>query len=145
MAIGTPGGSTSFGDYISAAGGISGEDINGHSKPTRAVNTLAFGINGYNGAAEYGSPSGECIGTGYGASGGAYSTGTGHTSINAGLPGSIKSVIIDIDAGTSIPCTIGAGGTVSKSGSGNDSTKNITNAWPGKSGAIIVQYLGSKM
>lgn len=143
LAIGTSGKTTSFGNYISAVGGISGEDINGGSNHTRAANTPAFGINGYNGAAEYGSPSGDYIGTGYGASGGAYSK-DGAIS-NAGLPGNVKSIIIDIDAGTSIPCTIGAGGSVTKTGTGNDSAKAGTNAWPGKSGAIIVQYLGSEM
>ena len=137
-AIGTSGKTTSFGNYISAVGGISGEDINGGSNHTRVEATPAFGINGYNGAAEYGSPSGDYIGTGYGASGGAYSK--NFLTSNAGLPGSVKSTIIDIDEGTSIPCTIGAGGSVAKTGTDPD-----TNAWPGKSGAIIVQYLGSEM
>lgn len=136
--IGTSGETTSFGNYISAVGGISGENINGGTvNYTREAKTTAFGINGYNGVAEYGSPSGDYIGTGYGASGGACSSIA--TTYNAGLPGSVKSTIIDIGEGTSIPCTIGAGGGVTKTG------KQSLNAWPGKSGAIIVQYLGSEM
>lgn len=134
---GTAGGTTSFGSILSASGGISGTGVN-KDKIALAETRYVMGINGYNGAGVYGAESGEYIGSGYGASGGA-----GHISEkvrHAGLPGDVKSVITDISEGTSIACTIGSGGTVTTKG-------NIesTIAWPGKSGAIIVQYLGSEM
>ena len=137
--IGTAGGTTSFGSILSASGGISGYDVN-KNKFTESDNDVRYtmGINGYNGAGAYGATSGEHIGSGYGASGGAlYDS---QTEIrHSGLPGDVKSVITDISEGTSIACTIGAGGTVTINGGGY----NI--AFPGKSGAIIVQYLGSEM
>ena len=141
--IGTAGGTTSFGSILSASGGISGVDIN-KDKITFSDSSAysirrAMGINGYNGAEAYGATSGEYIGSGYGASGGASYKGN-EASRHSGLPGDVKSVITDISEGTSIACTIGSGGTVTNNGSNTG-----TIAFPGKSGAIIVQYLGSEM
>lgn len=138
--IGTAGGTTSFGSILSASGGISGTDVNKDKIEMTDSNysvRYAMGINGYNGAGVYGAESGEYIGSGYGASGGAGYTNTNVKVRHSGLPGDVKSVITDISEGTSIACTIGAGGTVTN--------KGITIAFPGKSGAIIVQYLGSEM
>ena len=140
--IGTAGGTTSFGSILSASGGISGTDVNKDKiKITGSDYSIRYtiGINGYNGAGVYGTESGEYIGSGYGASGGAGYDGSVQAR-HSGLPGDVKSVITDISEGTSIACTIGSGGTVTINGSPNS---NI--AFPGKSGAIIVQYLGSEM
>ena len=137
--IGTAGGTTSFGSILSASGGISGTDVD-KDKVEIADNRLTMGINGYNGAGVYGAELGEYIGSGYGASGGAGAPNTSSYSYHSGLPGDVKSVITDISEGTSIACTIGAGGTVATIG-----TNPNTIAFPGKSGAIIVQYLGSEM
>ena len=141
--IGTAGGTTSFGSILSASGGISGVDINKNKAKFFDSNydiRHTVGINGYNGAGVYGAESGEYIGSGYGASGGAGAANVSSYSRNSGLPGDIKSVITDISEGTSIACTIGAGGTVATIGT---NPNNI--AFPGKSGAIIVQYLGSEI
>ena len=141
--IGTAGGTTSFGSILSASGGISGIDINKDKiilyDSDHSIRR-AMGINGYNGAEAYGATSGEYIGSGYGASGGAGKYNSNATLYHSGLPGDVKSVITDISEGTSIACTIGAGGTVTNKGN-----NIITIAFPGKSGAIIVQYLGSEM
>ena len=141
--IGTAGGTTSFGSILSASGGISGADVN-KDKIAFPYNyysiRYAMGINGYNGAGVYGAESGEYIGSGYGASGGASYADTNVKVRHSGLPGDVKSVITDISEGTSIACTIGSGGTVTTNGN-----SNLTIAFPGKSGAIIVQYLGSEM
>ena len=140
--IGTAGGTTSFGSILSASGGISGTHVN-KDKITLSDSSAysirrAMGINGYNGAGVYGAESGEYIGSGYGASGGASRTASTDAKVcHSGLPGDVKSVITDISEGTSIACTIGSGGTVTNKGS--------SIAFPGKSGAIIVQYLGSEM
>lgn len=136
--IGTAGGTTSFGSILSASGGISGYDVN-KNKFNEDSNVVRYtmGINGYNGAGAYGATSGEHIGSGYGASGGACYNSNAEVR-HSGLPGDVKSVITDISEGTSIACTIGSGGTVTTKG-----TSVI--AFPGKSGAIIVQYLGSEM
>lgn len=140
--IGTAGGTTSFGSILSASGGISGADVDKDKNKLSDSNysiRRAMGINGYNGAGVYGAESGEYIGAGYGASGGAgYNNNV--TSYHSGLPGDVKSVITDISEGTSIACTIGAGGTVTFNG-----INKVCIAFPGKSGAIIVQYLGSEM
>ena len=141
--IGTAGGTTSFGSILSASGGISGADVNKDKIEMPNSNyhiRYTMGINGYNGAGGYGAESGEYIGSGYGASGGAAYTDTNVKVRHSGLPGDVKSVITDISEGTSIACTIGSGGTVTFSG---DNKLGI--AFPGKSGAIIVQYLGSEM
>ena len=141
--IGTAGGTTSFGSILSASGGMSGVDINKNKAKFFESNyTVRYtvGINGYNGAGVYGAETGEYIGSGYGASGGAGAANGSSYSHNSGLPGDVKSVITDISEGTSIACTIGAGGTVA-----TISTNPDTIAFPGKSGAIIVQYLGSEM
>lgn len=138
--IGTAGGTTSFGSILSASGGISGTDVNKDKIEMDDSNysiRYVMGINGYNGAGVYGAESGEYIGSGYGASGGAGYVSTNVKVRHSGLPGDVKSVITDISEGTSIACTIGSGGTVTNKG------KSI--AFPGKSGAIIVQYLGSEM
>lgn len=141
--IGTAGGTTSFGSILSASGGMSGVDINKNKAQFFESNyniRYTVGINGYNGAGVYGAELGEYIGSGYGASGGAGAPNGSSYSHNSGLPGDVKSVITDISEGTSIACTIGAGGTVATIG-----TNPNTIAFPGKSGAIIVQYLGSEM
>ena len=140
---GTAGGTTSFGSILSASGGISGTDVNKDKIVMADSNysiRYAMGINGYNGAGVYGAESGEYIGSGYGASGGAGYVNANSKVRHSGLPGDVKSVITDISEGTSIACTIGAGGTVTTNGSSSASI-----AFPGKSGAIIVQYLGSEM
>ena len=143
-AIGTAGGTTSFGSILSASGGISGIDIN-KDKITFSDSSAYYirrsmGINGYNGAEAYGATSGEYIGSGYGASGGAGYINANVKVRHSGLPGDVKSVITDISEGTSIACTIGPGGTITTKGN-----VRMTIAFPGKSGAIIVQYLGSEM
>lgn len=138
---GTAGGTTSFGSILSASGGISGIDINKDKIKLYDSDYYirrAMGINGYNGAEAYGATSGEYIGSGYGASGGAGKSSSNDTLCHSGLPGDVKSLITDISEGTSIACTIGSGGTVATKGT-------ATIAFPGKSGAIIVQYLGSEM
>lgn len=138
---GTAGGTTSFGSILSASGGISGTDVNKDKVEMADSNysiRYVMGINGYNGAGVYGAESGEYIGSGYGASGGAGYTNTNVKVRHSGLPGDVKSVITDISEGTSIACTIGAGGTVT-------TNNKYAIAFPGKSGAIIVQYLGSEM
>lgn len=141
--IGTAGGTTSFGSILSASGGISGTDVNkdkiGMADSNYSIRYV-MGINGYNGAGVYGAESGEYIGSAYGASGGAGYVNANVKVRHSGLPGDVKSVITDISEGTSIACTIGSGGTVTNKGS-----SNATIAFPGKSGAIIVQYLGSEM
>lgn len=135
---GASGGTTSFGNYLSAKGGISGKNIT--SDAHKAYVAPAYGINGFNGAAEYGSPSGAQIGTGYGASGGAIDG--GNLISSAGLPGEVKTLITDISTNQSVACTVGIGGVTTAFG--NISSVRIY-AWPGSAGAIIVQYLGSEM
>lgn len=148
-ALGTAGGTTSFGSILSALGGMSGADVNKNNIPCSFGTSYdwhdACGNNGYNGAGAYGTKSGDFIGSGYGASGGATimsTTGNSFRAYNSGLPGNVKSVITDISEGTSIACTIGTGGTVTHTG---DKMASSGIAFPGKSGAIIVQYLGSEM
>lgn len=135
-AFGTDGGTTSFGSYISANGGKNGKEYIGGNNPLLISEPYA-GINGFNGASTYGVSSGNVVGCGYGGSGGATSTNLKYCC--AGFPGEVKSTIVDIIEDTSIPCTIGTGGA-----SANDN-QNQQFAFPGKSGAIIVQYLGSEM
>ena len=132
-ADGASGGTTSFGNYVSANGGICGKDAYSDAavKRTGAIN----GFNGFNGAASYGEQSPEPSGVGYGASGGAVGSNSGI--VHAGRPGSVVSKILDLTAGTKVACTVGAGGT------GNQS--KATASYSGLDGAIIVQYLGESM
>lgn len=133
-ADGTSGGTTSFGSYVSANGGTCGKDAYSDASVKR-TGTM-YGFNGFNGATAYGEPSPDLVGVGYGASGGAILGNSG--AMHAGLPGNVISKILDLTAGAKVACTVGAGGT------GNQS-KAVAVSYPGRSGAIIVQYLGESM
>lgn len=131
--VGGSGGTTSFGSILSANGGAAASEN---------VSTNAYSSNGYNGAVEYGSSNNMFrTGLGYGASGIGYPNVAGSTKIYSGRPGELKSVIIDISEGTSIPCTIGSGG---EEANGLVSGAKYY-ACAGADGAIIVQYLGESM
>ena len=135
-AIGGSGGTTSFGSILSANGGAVG-----NPKENSRVGEIS--INGYNGAVGYGTQNTiHYTGYGYGASGGSYiksSSVSGQT--YTGRPGELKSVIVDIMEGASIPCTIGLGGEGASLIDGSTTYKS----YAGANGAIIVQYLGESM
>lgn len=140
------GGTTSFGTILSAAGGAS-DSSNAALSNTSKVS----GYGGFTGVSYGGSPSiiyngdtlsvafgagntglpGATAGIGYGAGGGASSA---VDIVIPGRAGSIKTTIVDIEAGETITCTIGAGG-VGGPGTGQTAT--------GAKGVIVVQYLGA--
>ena len=130
---GNPGGTTSFGTYLSANGGAGGSS---GSNPEGSVQT-AYGINGYAGCIEYSSISNRLLGIGYGASGGATST-ISISLINAGSPGEIRTTVVDIEENSVISCTVGEGGESVQSGSNYANHK----AFGGAAGAVILEYLG---
>lgn len=153
VAAGTPGETTSFGTYLSASGGKSGtERLYSISCLEATGNSFYYKnrscYNGYNGIVEYGSFSeSRATGLGYGASG----SGNGNFSavykgtIRPGDVGEVKVVILDISANTQVPCTIGKGGEgVEELKKESTGEPNLV-AFPGSSGAIILQYLGSSM
>ena len=140
------GGTTSFGTILSAAGGAS-DNSNAALSNTSKVS----GYGGFTGISYGGIPSfiysgdtpmftlgtgnagiaGAGVSNGYGAGGGASSA------VNIVIPGragSIKTTIVDIEAGEAITCTIGAGGV---GGSGTSQTAT------GAKGVIVVQFLGA--
>ena len=126
---------------MSAAGGAAGSSAKGfETYAVQGGNYLkgSSGVNGYNGAAAYGTKNNMSVGYGYGASGGCYNT-TNKGLISSGDPGDIKTCILDLTADTAVVCTIGAAG---KGASGESAYATIT-AYAGKAGAIVVQYLGS--
>ena len=133
---------TSFGTYISANGGASGENVvnlNGTGTASNLQTTERGGFdsgkNGFDGACAYGASSGAAIGYGYGASGGAYAT--NNTKYISGQAGEVASIIMELDKSDVVACTIGAGG--------KGSAGSYAYAWGGADGAIIVQYLGESM
>lgn len=136
IARGESGKATSFGSYVSAAGGSCGLDTFGNVKASLYKKGSIWGLNGYNGVSAYGTQAVEAVGVGYGASGG----GAGGDLYHAGLPGEITSVILDITEGTSIACTVGEGGK-----SDGDAANSAVYSYSGKAGAIIVQYLCESM
>lgn len=141
-AQGGSGGSTSFGSYLSAAGGKAGSHntaINGYNITGGSRIMGVNGTNGYNGASVYGAASNSTTGVGYGASGGAncYSENTDRAA--PGDTGDIKMCILDLNANATISCTVGAAGT----GAAHSTDPGKATAYAGKAGAIIVQYLGS--
>lgn len=143
-AQGGAGGSTSFGSYISASGGSAGKsDTAIHEYNSGSYHIKgSSGINGYNGASMYGSSgtAGLDTGSGYGASGGSKCNESGQWGVAApGHPGDVKTIILDLVSGTAVACTIGAAGTGEEASGSNQTII----AYPGRKGAIIVQYLGS--
>lgn len=133
---------TSFGAYISANGGASGENVvklngTGTAEYLQPNEKGGFdsGKNGFDGACVYGASSGAAIGYGYGASGGAYAK--SNTKYISGQAGEVASIIIELDKSDVVACTIGTGG---KGGAGS-----YAYAWGGADGAIIVQYLGESL
>lgn len=139
-AAGTAGGITSFGSYLSASGGKSGTERSYVISQYIDLN----GRNGYNGIVEYGSIiESRKIGLGYGASGCGYAKYDG--TIKLGDIGEVKVAILDISANTQVICTIGKGGEGAEKFLEGSSTEHAALAFPGSSGAIILQYLGSSM
>ena len=173
------GGTTSFGSYLSAQGGAkrcvpnpSNGQVSGIFNPTGVgYYGMAMGQIGYDGT--------NCAVTdggnrGYGAGGDACvwkfnvlpsSGGGAGTSINGvnagGTCGKVKSIIIDIDQGVSVACTIGKGGSNLFS---DDDIKDIfanssygfggidggyeafsKQFTSGNDGVIILQYLGENI
>lgn len=134
------GGTTAFGSYISATGGASGKDVisldGTVNVAAHAAAGFAGGINGFDGACEYGASSDATVGYGYGAGGAALTTNA--KTYCSGQAGEVASITVELDKSASIACTIGAGGkAVAKAAS-----SNTAYAWSGKDGAIIIQYLG---
>lgn len=148
------GGTTSFGTVVSAAGGVSTSD---------AIGDDTTGVSGYGGYTGYtygGTPhvimsttpiaigSGNATlppnvksgGTpakalGWGAGGGAMSTnGNGKVAPTPGRAGEIRTAIVTLAEGETVPCTIGKGGTA-------PTVTNISAA-NGTDGVVILQYLG---
>lgn len=145
--VSSSGGATSFGNYISAGGGNTSGNFKFINQATiysqYNYNTF-FGINGFNGCTEYGSPSNTFIGAGYGAGGGVNII--NNTDGAPGMPGKVISTIVDIEKGAEVSCSIGEGGDVKWTEEDTDAgTYKGAAAFPGTKGAIIVQYLGSKM
>lgn len=133
---------TSFGAYISANGGASGENVvklNGtgtaENLQTSEKGGFDSGKNGFDGACVYGASSGAAVGYGYGASGGAYAN--NNTKYISGQAGEVASIIMELNKSDVVACTIGKGG---KGGA-----VPYTYAWSGSDGAIIVQYLGESL
>lgn len=147
---GTAGGTTSFGTYLSAAGGATGADNYAKGYITAAgIATMGTGtvfnsghsINGYNGASVYGTPNTASVtGCGYGASGAAAAKG-GSLFVTGGQPGEVVSGIFDIDVGKQVACTVGKGGA----GVTASNTSYNVCCYPGADGAIMIQYLGESM
>lgn len=141
-----PGNSTSFGTLITANGGISTAD---GTSSTKHIS----GYGGYNGLIYGGIPgsstsewlnigTGNTIATnatsggvpmtalGWGAGGGAATTASA-SAPTAGRAGEIRTSIVTIEAGESVPCTVGKGGITEDAGAAN-----------GADGVIVLQYLG---
>lgn len=142
-AQGGSGGSTSFGSYLSAAGGSAGSSEKAANCYKESGNYFcgAAGIDGYNGASGYGAVnSNKATGTGYGASGGALCGSTTFAGVSApGDPGDVKMCIMDLTVNATVSCTVGAAGA----GAAHSTNPSYATAYAGKAGAIIVQYLGS--
>lgn len=150
--IPVPGKTTSFGDVISADGGMSAWDY-----ATGVASVSGYGgYDGFNyggcgvlGADKTATCNGNATipaytgGTatsaiGWGAGGGAAPTsasGNAGSGCIAGRAGKIKTTIVLIDENENIPCTIGAGGIASESAHANVAS--------GADGVIIIQYLGA--
>ena len=144
--LATAGGTTSFGDVLSAPGGISAQE---------AVDSKSIGgYGGFNGITYGGVPSSSidcpstgnatlatyynvnCVPTaalGWGAGGGGSSSSTQHK-LFPGRAGEIRTTIVNIDEDENVPCTVGAGGTAPKA-----SDAAMAN---GAEGVIILQYVG---
>lgn len=148
-ASGINGGTTSFGSYVSAAGG-------------QAIVTADLplgkgwygGKGGYN-LTQYGG-GGECVGTsgyrppagngglmggqgiGYGASGGFYAKET-YSNYKAyiGNAGDIALAISEFTSGVKVSVTVGGGGSVPAA------ADNVSFNLAGRSGVVIVEYLGT--
>ena len=125
---GNPGGTTSFGTYLSANGGAGGSSAFTNSYSSS-------GINGFDGCVEYRSSSNNTVGIGYGASGGTSWTGSSNIKTSAGSPGEIITTVVDIEENSVISCTVGEGGTAVKPG-----YQDMHN-YAGKAGVIILEYL----
>lgn len=137
---GISGGATSFGTYCSAAGGQGGSESICLSSLNNT--TESAGLNGFIGDLSRYADSAKryngnmtvnvfYTGLGYGASGGAKST----SKSAPGCPGKLKTTILNIEQGTSVPCTIGV--------SSNTITESaIGTSYCGTNGVIIVQYIG---
>ena len=142
----TAGGTTSFGDVISASGGISTLEL---------CKDFIGGYGGYTGFAFGGMPSklitdndfasfspaggnnvlGGATPTaalGWGAGGGAFAS---SGDVIPGRAGDIRTTIVSIDEGDIIPCTVGTGGVAAE-------VEGFKFA-NGADGVIILQYLGA--
>lgn len=149
----TAGGTTSFGDVISANGGVATTEIDG----TKGLSCIG-GYGGYNGFTYGGVPSsnnGETFSPaggnntmaylnvsystptaalGWGAGGGSLTNQSSGHYVIPGRAGDIRTTIVSIDEGDIIPCTVGAGGVATE-------VKDFKFA-NGADGVIILQYLG---
>jgi hypothetical protein len=135
---GTAGGTTAFGTYLSASGGVTGAD----AYKKGYISNGGSAINGYNGASVYGTPNTASVtGCGYGASGAVYSK-PGNVFVSGGQPGEVCSGLFDIEASQQVACTVGKGGT---GATASESTTGLVCCYPGADGAIMIQYLGESM
>ena len=157
----TAGGTTSFGDVISANGGVATNEICSSSTEAQIG-----GYGGYNGFTFGGVPSLKLSNSGgitfspaggnntmayanerhstptaalgWGAGGGSLTSKSSSSSscyVIPGRAGDIRTTIVSIDEGDIIPCTVGAGGVAA------DATDfKFAN---GADGVIILQYLGA--
>ena len=150
----TAGGTTSFGDVISANGGVATNEID----RTNGTSYIG-GYGGYNGFTFGGAPSssnGETFSPaggnntmaylnishstptaalGWGAGGGSLTNRSNGYYVIPGRAGDIRTTIVSIDEGDIIPCTVGTGGVAAEA-------KDFKFA-NGADGVIILQYLGA--
>lgn len=158
------GGTTSFGSYVSAAGGQAVETVcvtntNAENSESYESYELPFGAGYYSGEGGYTLTqycgAGECAGEngyrppagnggvfggqgrGYGASGGFYAHKKYDNSKGyTGKAGEISLAILEFSAGDKVSVTVGNGGTV---------PEPVTNCFnlEGRAGVVIVEYLGT--
>lgn len=129
-----PGGTTSFGSYLSAAGGQKGSATNaGTANPggVGGYTGLDYGGAGYtiNSSPTKNGGGNASQGLGYGAGGGVIPSSSTSTNGFGGNCGELKSITLDLTTNQQIACTIGAGGAA------------VTNSTAGKAGCIHVRFI----
>ena len=135
----TAGGTTSFGDVISANGGVATNEIDRTNGPS-----YIGGYGGYNGFtyggnntmaylnAQHSTPTAAL---GWGAGGGSLTNQSNSHYVIPGRAGDIRTTIVSIDEGDIIPCTVGTGGVAAEA-----TGFKFAN---GADGVIVIQYLGA--